>query len=276
VRRTWFALTGLLASASAIGQSPGSASAAVQDSFEALAGSRAVRVRVSGYDSLGRTSKTLADELHWWQIRDARNQLVAKSELTSYRDGAMVQRAVGDGVSFYSYNPQRNEYWVTRYGSHGNTVPQRYLENLTEDFTSAMTGSNVYLARLIRESYVLGQFRNWVPGGSEYLLTKNDPATADPVIPTRVYQATDATDYAMFWIGSPARKSIVFELKKGGPTGYELSRIFFAERSAVGSVNRVVDWIAEIYVNFIPAAENFVFVPPSDSKPIVGPRPNIG
>ena len=142
-------------------------------------------------------------------------------------------------------------------------------------FTAAMKGSTTYLARLIRETYIVGGFRDWIPGGQQELVV-DQQTVADPVVPTRLYVGTPDTQYAMFWIGSPARKSIVFELSSSTTgSGWDIARIFLAEKSTLGGKTRIVDWTSDINRDFVPAADDFVFVPPTDARPVVGPRPNI-
>jgi len=278
VKRTATLLISLISTVTAFGQATTPASDAVKWAFQNLNDDRSIRVRLTGTDTLGSTETTLAGELYWWLSEPigGRGEISAKVEFTDYRNGTLVQRAVGDGRAFFNYSPQRNNYWVTSYGTHGPTQPQRYLVNLVDDFTSAMKGSSTYLARLLREVYVVNGFRAWVPGGLERLVNVIGEPVPDPVIPTRVYVATDTTQYAMFWIGSPARKSIVFELTLGSGSPQEISRIYFAEKSTLGGQARLVDWTSEVFTNFTPAAESFVFTAPSNAKPVVGPRPNIG
>jgi hypothetical protein len=263
----------MVLAAAATAQVPGAATDAVRQAFAGLNAERSVRIRLSGQEQFGRARMTLADELYWYLAFDANGVPTAKTEFTAFQDGILVQRAVGDGKAFYNYSPQRNDYWVTSYGTHGPATPARYLANLADDFTAAMKGSATYLARLIREVYVVRGYRQWIPGGQERLVTKNDPAAQDPIITSRWYAGDDETEYAMFWNG---KKSIVFELKLAGTTGRTLSKIYFGEVSNLNGTTRLVDWTAEVFPNFIPAAESFVFVAPRDAKPVVGPRPNIG
>lgn len=260
----------------ALGQTAAPASDAVRWAFQNLYLDQSIRVRVTGSETLGSTTTTTTGELYWWLTNADRATPTAKIEFTEYRNGIITQRAVGNGRQFYNFTPQKNEFWVTSYGTYGTQQPQRYLPNLADDFTSAMKGSMTYLARLIREAYVVNGYRAWVPGGSEALITQIAPATSDPVLPSRTYAATDTTQYAMFWIGNPARKSVVFELTQDAGGAWDITRIFFAERSSLGGKARLVEWTAEIFRDFIPAADDFVFIPPSTARPVVGPRPNIG
>lgn len=259
----------------AMAQVTGTASDAVRLAFRGLAGETSIRLQLTGTERYG-SSATMAisDELYWWMNYDANGNQVAKAEFNAFHDGIQVQRAVGNGKSFYNYSPLRNEYWVTSYGTHGPTPPQRYLPNLVDDFTSAMKGSTTYLARLLREVYVVNGFRAWIPGGQEFLATKADGTQTDPVLATRTYVPDDTTEYAMFWSGN--KKSIVFELKLTGASGKTLNRIFFAERSTLSGTPRLVEWTADVFTNFVPAQNSFVFIPPQTAKPVVGPRPNIG
>jgi hypothetical protein len=219
-------------------QVPGAATDAVRQAFQNLASERSIRLQLTGSEQFGSSPQmTIADELYWWMNYDANGNQIAKAEFNAFHDGIQVQRAVGNGKSFYNFTPQRNEYWVTSYGTYGPVPPQRYLPNLVDDFTAAMKGSTTYLARLLREVYVVNGFRAWIPGGQEFLATKADGVQPDPVISTRSYTPDDLTEYAMFWTGN--KKSIVFELKLNGASGKTLNRIFFAERSTLNGTPNV-------------------------------------
>lgn len=256
-------------------QVPGTATDAVRLAFQGLAPERSIRLQLTGTETFGSSAAmAISDELYWWMNYDANGNPIAKAEFNAFHDGIQVQRAVGNGKSFYNYSPLRNEYWVTSYGTHGPVPPPRYLPNLVDDFTSAMKGSTTYLARLLREVYVVNGFRAWIPGGQEFLATKADGTQTDPVLATRTYVPDDQTEYAMFWSGN--KKSIVFELKLTGATGKSLNRIFFAERSTLNGTPRLVEWTSDLFTNFVPASNSFVFIPPQTAKPVVGPRPNIG
>jgi hypothetical protein len=275
VKRTIASTIVFLSIGAAWAQVPGAATDAVRQAFQNLANEKSIRLQLAGSEQFGSSPKMIiSDELYWWMNYDANGNQIAKTEFNAFHDGIQVQRVVGNGKSFYNFSPLRNEYWVTSYGTYGPTPPQRYLPNLVDDFTAAMKGSTTYLARLLREVYVVNGFRAWIPGGQEFLATKNDPPQTDPVISTRSYTADDTTEYAMFWTGN--RKSIVFEIKLGGPTGKSLNRIFFAERSTLSGTPRLVEWTADVFTNFVPASNSFLFIPPQTAKPVVGPRPNIG
>lgn len=275
MKRTIASTIVLLSIGAAWAQVPGAATDAVRLAFKGLGAESSIRLQLAGSEQFGTSPRmTMSDELFWWMNYDANGNQIAKTEFNAFHDGIQVQRAVGNGKSFYNFSPLRNEYWVTSYGTYGPTPPQRYLPNLVDDFTAAMKGSTTYLARLLREVYVVNGFRAWIPGGQEFLATKNDGPQTDPVIATRIYTADDTTEYAMFWTGN--RKSIVFELKLTGATGKSLNRIFFAERSTLSGTPRLVEWTADVFTNFVPASNSFLFIPPQTAKPVVGPRPNIG
>lgn len=257
-------------------QTPNAATDAVRWAFSELATHRQLRVRIQGTETIDRASMTITGELYWSLAYDAAGLPTAKIEYTEWRDGILVQRTVGNGKALYSYSPQRNDYWVGSYGTHGPTPPARYLPNLMDDFTASLNGSLTYLGRLMRETYAVGGFRAWIPGGSEFLVTKDTVPVRDPIYRNRVYAGTDSTEFAMFWLGNPAKRSIVFETEIGGRSGRTLKSIAFTEVSKVGDKPRIVDWRATLYPDVVPAEENFVFVPPAGAKPIVGPRPGIG
>lgn len=219
---------------------------------------------------------TISGELFWWIDYDAKGHMTAKIEYSEWRDGILVQRTVGDGKSLYDYNPRRNDYWVGSYGTHGPTPPPRYLANLMDDFTASLKGSMTYLGRLMREAFLVGGYRPWIPGGQEYLVTKDSGVVPDPIWRDRTFVGTETTEYAIFWQGEPAKRSIIFKTGIGGHRGRTLDHIFFTELTKVGDEPRTVDWQARIFTDVVPAAENFVFIPPVGAKPIVGPRPNIG
>jgi hypothetical protein len=275
VKRAATILISLIAPVAAWSQVTTPATDAVKSAFLNLMPSSSIRVSLSGTDKLGPTTTDLRGELYWWMTDSAsRGAQSAKVEYANYRNGIQDQRAVGNGISFFNFSPLKNEYWVTRYGSFSDTQPDRYMVNLADDFTSAMKGSTTYLARLVREVYVVGGFRAWIPGGQEQLVIDQQTVT-DPVVSTRTYVGTPDTEYAMFWIGSPAKKSIVFELTAGN-AGWGITRIYFAEKSILGGQSRLVDWTADVNTDFVPATNDFVFVPPVSAKPVIGPRPNIG
>ncbi|HRK22255.1 MAG TPA: hypothetical protein PLX06_10615 [Fimbriimonadaceae bacterium] len=271
-----FALALIAASGLAPAQVDNAATDAVKWAFGQLGTQRKLRIRVQGTETIDRSSMTIAGELYFWLDFDAGGIPTAKLEYSEWRDGILVNRTVGDGKALYRYSPQRNEYWVGSYGTHGPTPPARYLPNLMDDFTACLGGSMTYFGRLLRESFVTGGYRAWIPGGQEFLVTKETGPAQDRMWRERRFFGTESVEYAMFWLGTPARRAITFETAIGGETGRTLERIYFTEDSKVGDAPRRVDWIAKIYTNVIPAAENFVFVPPIGAKPIVGPKPNIG
>lgn len=252
----------------------GGATDAVHSAFVNFAPERKVRIRLQGTEKYGDAEMSIVGELYWSLDYDSAGHPLAKVEYTEWRDGIQVQRAVGDGKTYYDFAPLKNQYWVTSYGTHGPTPPARYLVNLVDNFTSSMKGTATYLGRFLREVYALNGFRAWIPGGSEFLITKDTPPTHDPVIEDRIYAGTDESNVALFWTGNPARKSLAFELG-AEPSGIP-KKIYFAEVSKVGDKVRVVDWTAQIFTGFIPAAEDFIFVPPANARPLTGPRPNIG
>lgn len=251
------------------------ATQAVKWAFQTFGANSSVRVRLDGTETIGTSTIPVVGELYWNRSYDANGQPVAKMEYTEYRDGFLVQRSVGDGTTFYCYSPFKNEYWVANYGSHGPFNPARYLANLVDDATAGMKGSATYLGRLLREVYVVNGYRAWIPGAQEMLLTDGQPPVADPVVGSRTYAAGPNTEYGLFWFGKPARKSLAFQFDVNGSTR-DLKAIFFAEASSLQGTPRLVEWRADIYTNVVPAANNFVFIPPANARIIVGPRPSIG
>ncbi len=257
-------------------QIPDEASVAVRDAFKTLSSSSSIRVRMSGTETIGSASIPVVGELYWSLGYEASGAPLAKVEYNEYRDGYLVQRSVGDGKTFYCYSPFKNEYWVASYGTHGPTTPARYLANLVDDLTASMKGSATYLARLLRETYVVNGFRAWIPGANENLLVDGEGAYFDPLVKGRTFIATSSVEYGLFWFGNPVKKSLAFEFALGSATGRELKRIYYAELSSVQAAPRLIEWRADLFTNFIPAATNFVFIPPANARVIVGPRPNIG
>lgn len=266
----------ICAAATSLAQVGDEAANAVRFAFGELATHRQLRIRINGTETIDRASMSIVGELYWSLSYDAAGLPNAKIEYTEWRDGILVQRTVGDGRALYNYAPRKNEYWVGSYGTHGPTPPPRYLANLMDDFTASLNGSLTYAGRLMRESFAVGGYRPWIPGGSQFLVTEASGVIRDPIVRDRNYVGTDTTEYAMFWLGTPAKRAVVFETELGGSTGRILKSFTFTETSKVGDKARMVDWKATIFPDVVPAADNFIFVPPAGARPIVGPRPNIG
>lgn len=92
----------------------------------------------------------------------------------------------------------------------------------------------------------------------------------DPVLGNqRTYVSSAAVEYAVFWTGQPANRSLAFEIISDPKFGGKIvNAVYFASVSAVGNQSRLVEWTMMVRPDVIPAASNFVFVPPAGAKPI--------
>lgn len=240
----------------------------------ALAGLRmhpSAWLRMDGQDTVGNVTNRFIGDLYWYSSFDSLGLPVAKAELQEFLNGNLRVRTVGDGVTLWHYDLAKFAYNATTYGSFSGSPPSAYLATLIKGMGAHAEGQTTHLVRLIRETYDGGfaQFKPWIVGGASALLTGGQ-SMDDPVLGNqRTYVSSAAVEYAVYWTGQPANRSLVFEIIGDSKFGGKIvNAVYYASASAVGNRNRLVEWTMMVRPDVIPAVSNFVFVPPPGAKPI--------
>ncbi|QOJ10843.1 MAG: hypothetical protein HRU74_01800 [Chthonomonadaceae bacterium] len=245
--------------------------AATQNALAGLRMHPSAWLRMDGQDTVGSVANRFIGDLYWYSSFDALGLPVAKAELQEFLNGNLRVRTVGDGVTLWHYDLARFAYNATTYGTFSGSPPPTYLTNLIKGMGTHAEGQTTHLVRLIRETYDGGfaQFKPWIVGGASSLLTGGQ-SMDDPVLGNqRTYVSSAAVEYAVFWTGQPANRSLAFEIISDPKFGGKIvNAVYYASVSAVGNQSRLVEWTMMVRPDVIPAASNFVFVPPAGAKPI--------
>jgi hypothetical protein len=245
----------------------------VQSAFDALRPNTSIWLRQFGTDAIGGRGYTFILDTFWYSNFDAYGQPIGKLECLETRDGIFYSRIVGDGLTLWAFNAQRNEYASTNYGAiNSKTQPAGYMQSLMQGFGTHAKGQTIHPARLIREVYSGGMalYRQWLIGANEQVV-QGGASFDDPVLGNvRTYASNPAETYVVFWTGgSSPNRSLAFKLVQNSSSGaWELSKIYFADTNKLSSGTRLAEWEMEIY-KVQPSVGNFIFVPPNNAKPIV-------
>jgi hypothetical protein len=259
-----------IGASAAFGQTEGDT--LVQAAFEGLRRQSSIWLRLTGTETIdGRGVALLVDTFWYFEYDLVTGQPTAKLESLEYRGGVLASRTVGDGVTLWSYSVAKNEYNATVYGSLSSSArPPSYLQTLLQGFGTHAKGQSIHVARLLREVYAGGfaRYRPWLIGSQEAVLNKigsfNDPVLGS----ARTYTSTPNTIYVVSWNGSPATRSLAFELSANSKrAATELTAVYYADASRIGTGDRLVEWRMAVQP-VSPFVGNFAFVPPAGAKSI--------
>jgi hypothetical protein len=232
-------------------------------------------VQVTGYEAIGSHQKGFNNSLYWSHEAAPTS---TKTELQEFIDGVQIRRVVGDGNSLWSYDLKRKEYAASIYGNYTDTPGQNYERTLLGLLNGTARGTSSYIARLVREVYQPGDtagYRSWAPG---YVPTQLTTVTNDPIVSTRVYAPSSSNVYIAYGTDqATTNRSLVFELTYNSiDDDYDLTHVFYAERSGQGPTARLTDWTMDVVPSPTTDPENFVPYPAetmSTWRPVVGSRP---
>jgi hypothetical protein len=203
-------------------------------------------------------------------------------ELVESRNLVPTHRVVADGRHVWGIDLLRNTYSTARYGSYTAARPTDYEQNGFQSLNIFSADQSVWLARLVREVWAGtgATYRPWVPASSnrsEFTLVGPGLTQNDPVVSTRIYASSDIKKFHIYWVtkaGVPTR-SLTFELDQDTTSGnWNLTTIYYSDRTRIGTVNRLIDWRTTAYTGLLPSAGNFTFTPSAGARAIASPRPN--
>lgn len=213
-------------------------------------------------------------ELAWKFTYDLDGKPKGQVELMDYRANRLIRRIAGDGTVLWNYDVNRNEYSSMTYGSFSGGSGSNYAGRLVQGLSAAAEGPSAYLVRLIRDMNASSgnSYRTWIPGGTAQLIQDGAQPYEDPVRQGWKFRAVPTISYAAYALGSPARRSLVFELVQDQSGNWAFSRFFFAERSGSGSTSKFVEWVGRILPSGIPSSVMYGFIPPTGARPVSLPR----
>lgn len=239
----------------------------ISDALRNLRMSPGISISIDGLETIGnRSGKTRIDIAYFEQTQNSR--LWAWGEMAESANGYLVKRTVGDGLTFWSWSPARNEYLSAVYGSYGKENPKDYKNNLFQSLATVAMGPAAYGVRLVREVYGgdSAGFREWLPGATTEVLTRGMAPFKD-AITGQPYAADDTHDYIVQELGDPVRRCMTFERTKDDQGTWRLTTVFVADITRVGRETKVSNYTIRIQPGDQPAAwATFRFVPPSGAK----------
>lgn len=271
-----------MVSAASFGQSLTASEVEVDQAFKTLRGENKALFRLIGAEYFGSTTTPINVDL-FYDRPVGKTMQDLRMELLEARNGAWTRRVVADGRHVWGVDLVKNTYSTARYGSYNATKPADYEQNGFQSLNVLSNGQSSWLSRLTREVWGGNDavYRPWIPASSnrsEATVQGTGATFADPVVPTRIYASSLTKKYHVYWLskaGTPVR-SLTFELvENASGTAWNLNAIYFSDRTAVGSVAKLTDWKADLFVGTaLPAAGNFAYTPSPGARAIAGPRPN--
>lgn len=195
---------------------------------------------------MGKTVTPFSVTAHW-QSANSALQLPARLDLW-VQDGATIERFVGDGERFWTYQAAKKQYSGTSYATQFELLQQ---------LRTQARGHAAPVATLLSDAFgkspSLGSVGGWTPW-----------------LP--VSRLSIENEYVVMRVGEPLRTQMAIELLPPDPNGipsYRFVRVGYWDSSWIGSRERVTVWTVSIQGGvreFDPGT--FVFVPPRDAKPV--------
>lgn len=257
--------------------------AEVDMAFKYLRSEPQALFRLVGNEYLGSATTPIATNLFWNRPYPSTAQDM-RMELLEGRNGVWTNRVVADGRHVWGINLLRDTYSTARYGAYTAAKPEDYEQNGLQSLNVYTTGQSSLLARMAREIWAGTDaiYRPWIPASTnrgEFTLVGAGAPQPDPVVPSREYVSSDTKKFQMYWLtkaGLPSR-SLVFELNHDTTADrWNLSAIYYADVSKVGSTTKLVDWKVDVYTGTLPVAGNFSYTPSATARAVASPRPNGG
>jgi hypothetical protein len=241
---------------------------AVSDGLKQLATSATLQVNLVGKEWIGSNAKDITAQGNFWNTFRPDGLEVRMAEVVEFEGAILTQRVVGDGITLYSFNPRRNEYTTSVYGSFDG-VPTGYTAKLNTGLATQIKGHASSIVRIVSDIHsarMNTSYRSWTPGFAPR--TIDTAPEADPLVPARQYTPTPATYYVQFSLRQPLRKVITFELNRSDNA---ILNMYFAAVSSMGSKTKLVDWTMTFRTGLSFTRAEFQFVPPTTAKAITGP-----
>jgi hypothetical protein len=250
----------------------------IQDAFANLRLESEVYFGLDGTDSLGtRTNVLNSNAFFKWE--PTAPDKYAKSEINDWVNSGHTHRIVADGITVWSYDFGHNTYTSFRYGLHAGAPPKNFRTDMLQEMTTASQSQTTFLARILREVYSgdFAQYRTWLPMANVTTVAKGSPPMPDPVITTRTYTGDDLNYYIVYTYSTRPQRSSAFHFtRKDMAAPWDLSDIYYADRTTMRTGTRTVDWKVSIYRGTLPTSTNYLFQPPSNARPIANVRTTGG
>ena len=243
----------------------------IQACMDTLREHAGVSINLESLEVLGNRETSFSSTLNYLQVNYAGEQR-SFFEQNSFRGPTLLQRTVGDGTLLWSFNAVQNEYTKSLYGAFSGQQPDTYLQKLMNGIqTSARAGDN-HPVRLLKECFGSDVVRakSWAPGAYVHEITEGKPALQDP-ISGETYVAGQGYDYVAYELGSPIRRSVVFERYYDQThLNWEFGRIWVNEITNInGQMRKLMIVMTATGIDASPTGTSFTFRPPMGAKPIV-------
>ena len=227
----------------------------IQQAFQGLRSHPGLQVTQTGTTQIGTNSSSFKTVTTWFQdVED--NRPMAKLEMVISLNGIEVFRIVGDGITLYAFDEQKNEYAASRYGTYTGAQPNDYVNALLSSTRSLLQGQPTYSGRLVSEVYAGegARYTTWVPG-----------ATIE-----------DTGALVRYTLGNPVHRSMEFSYSNV-PPNVILNSIDYFDQVNLGAVVKTVNWSITVQSFDVALTDvQFSFVPPTGAKAVVGVRPVTG
>lgn len=213
-------------------------------------------VNLTGTEDTGGTTKSFQTDLWWESTGSGTAGALCRIESSTWWNGALTTKTVGDGTVMWAYDSGRNRYTVATYGTFNRSVPTTYVHGAIEAFKATALGPTQYLARMLSDTF----------GSAAVQYT--------PWMRSKIAGETSYTDvepgYVAYDIGNPVYRWIRFTVSQDALGNYQLSGIDLRDVTQVGGSTRTTTWTATIDTTSTPPAGTFVFTAPPGSQPLVG------
>jgi hypothetical protein len=279
IRNAIFATLALALASVSQAQTLSASELEVDQAFKNLRNSPKALFRMIGAEYFGSTTTPIASDLFWDRpsLSTAQDMRI---ELIEARNGLQTHRIVADGRHVWWTDLLKNTYSVARYGSYTAAKPADYEQNGLQSLNVFSSSQSALISRMTREVWggLGAQYRPWIPPStarSEFTVS-GGAAYTDPVVNTRTYTSTPTKTFHIYWNmkGGVAVRSLTFELDQDSAGAWNLTAIYYSDRTNVGPTPRLVDWKTDVYTTSLPAMGNFTYAPPAGARAVAGPRPN--
>jgi hypothetical protein len=175
-------------------------------------------------------------------------------DVWAYRGAKLQLRLVGDGVTFWAYEPARNQYYSAPYGRFDGANPGDYVPTLMNLLNGRARGDSAFPAKLLQQAFGKAT-PAWTPW----------PANAT---------VTVEGNYVVCSTGQPVDQQVTYTVSST-EEGHRLDGVHFWSRTMVGRKSRLIEWTMQVYREPFELPEGvFKFVPPKGSRAIS--LPNTG
>jgi hypothetical protein len=253
----------------------------VDQAFKNLRSATQAQFQLTGTDYIGPTATPFGTTLTYNRPLASVAQDL-QMELIESRNLIRTRRGVADGRHVWAADLLNNTYSTARYGNYTAVRPTDYEQNAFQSLNVFTADQSVWPARIVREIFggTTALYRPWIPASTvrtEYTIQVGTGPIADPVVPTRIYTPTPTKKFHMYYLtkSGVVPRAMTFEMDINGGTGaWDLTSIYYSDKSKVGVQNRLIDWKMDIYQGILPTAGNFVYTPAPGARAIASPRPN--